>query len=73
VDSRPSDFDGFAKEISTHKPGDTVRVIVLRLGEFKDFSVTVKANPDPTYTLKLMANPTDQQKAIYNSWLGITQ
>jgi predicted metalloprotease with PDZ domain len=73
VDSRASDFDDFVKEIATHKPGDTVRVTVLRLGEFKDFSVTVQANPYPTYTLKLMANPTDQQKAIYNSWLGITQ
>jgi len=73
VDSRATDFDGFAKEIAAHKPGDTVRVTVLRLGEFKDFTITSKANPNPTYTLKLMEHPTDQQKAIYNSWLGIKQ
>jgi predicted metalloprotease with PDZ domain len=73
VDSRAADFDGFTKEIAAHKPGDTVRVTVLRLGEFKEFTITIKANPNPTYTLKLMEHPTDQQKAIYNSWLGIKQ
>jgi len=73
VDSRAVDSEGFPKEITAHKPGDTVRVTVLRLGEFKDFSVGLKANPNPTYTLKPMEHPTDQQKAIYNSWLGIKQ
>jgi predicted metalloprotease with PDZ domain len=73
VDSRAVDSDAFAKEITAHKPGDTVRVTVLRLGEFKDFSVALKANPNPTYTLKPMEHATDQQKAIYNSWLGIKQ
>src|ERR1700735_1692432 len=73
VDGRAADFDGFTKEIAAHKPGDTVRVTVLRLGEFKEFSVALKTNPNPTYTLKLMEHPTDQQKAIYNSWLGIKQ
>jgi predicted metalloprotease with PDZ domain len=73
MDSRAVDFDGFAKEFGTHRPGDTVRLTVLRLGEFKDLSVTLQASPYPTYTLKPMERPTDQQKAIYNSWLGIKQ
>jgi predicted metalloprotease with PDZ domain len=73
VDSHAADFDGFTKEVAARKPGDTVRVTVLRLGEFKDFTVAVTANPNPAYTLKLMEHPTDQQKAIYNSWLGIKQ
>jgi predicted metalloprotease with PDZ domain len=73
VDSRTTDFDGFTKEIAARKPGDTARISVLRLGEFKDFTLTIKANPSPTYTLKLMEHPTDQQGAIYNSWLGIKQ
>jgi len=73
LDSHAVDFDGFAKEIATRKPGDTVRVTVLRLGEFKDFSVALQTSPYPTYTLKPMEHPTDQQKAIYNSWLGIKQ
>jgi predicted metalloprotease with PDZ domain len=73
LDGRAVDFDSFSKEIAAHKPSDTVRVTVLRLGEFKDFSVALKSSPYPTYTLKPMEHPTDQQKAIYNSWLGIKQ
>jgi len=71
VDSRAVDSDAFPKAISEHKPDDTVRLTVLRFGEFKDFSVALKASPYPTYTLKPMEQPTDQQKATYNSWLGI--
>jgi predicted metalloprotease with PDZ domain len=73
LDSRAVDLDAVSKEIAAHKPGDTVRFTVLRLGEFKEFPVTLRTNPNPTYTLKPMEHPTDQQKAIYNSWLGIKQ
>ncbi|MGA7916449.1 MAG: PDZ domain-containing protein [Candidatus Acidiferrales bacterium] len=71
VDSHAMDSDAFTKEIAARKPGDTVKMTVLRLGEFKEFPVTLVANPYPTYTLKPMEHPTDQQKAIYDSWLRI--
>jgi predicted metalloprotease with PDZ domain len=73
LDSRAVDSDAFTKGIAAHKPGDTVKITVLRVGEFKEFPVTLAANPYPAYTLKPMEHPTDQQKAIYNSWLGIKQ
>jgi predicted metalloprotease with PDZ domain len=73
LDSRAQDSEGYDKEIAAHKPGDTVRITVLRLGEFREFPVTIAANPYLTYTLKPMEHPTDEQKAIYNSWLGIKQ
>jgi predicted metalloprotease with PDZ domain len=74
IDSRAVDSpDAFTKEIAARKPGDTVKITVLRLGEFKEFTITLAANPYPTYTLKPMEHPTGQQKAIYNSWLGIKQ
>ncbi|MFZ0882878.1 MAG: PDZ domain-containing protein [Candidatus Acidiferrales bacterium] len=74
VDSRAVDSaDAFTKDIASRKPGDMVKITVLRLGEFKESPVTLAANPYPTYTLKPMEHPTDQQKAIYNSWLGIKQ
>jgi predicted metalloprotease with PDZ domain len=71
VEGRAVDADGYDRAINEHKPGDTIHVTVLRLGEFKDISVTVASNPRPTYTFKPMDNPTEQQKAIYNGWLGI--
>jgi predicted metalloprotease with PDZ domain len=74
VDSLAVDSpDAFTKEIAARKPGDTVRLTVLRLGTFKEFPITLAASPYPIYTLKPMEHPTDRQKAIYNSWLGIKQ
>jgi predicted metalloprotease with PDZ domain len=65
------DQDGVTKELAAHKPGDMVKVAVVRLGEFREFTMTYGTSPSPTYTLKPMDNPTPQQKAIYNSWFGI--
>jgi predicted metalloprotease with PDZ domain len=70
IDGRVTDPDGFAKTIAAHKPGDTVKITVLRLGEFHDFTISLTANPSPTYTLKLIEHPSDEQKAIYDSWIG---
>jgi predicted metalloprotease with PDZ domain len=71
IDGRAVDSDGFNAQLASRKPGDTIRLTVLRLGEFKDFPVTLAASPYPTYTLKPMQNQSEKQKAIYNSWLGI--
>ena len=71
IDGRAVDEDAFNETILEHKRGDTLRMTVIRLGEVKEISVTLIASPYPTYTLKPMENPTSQQRAIYNSWLGI--
>ena len=71
VDGRAVDDDGFSRAVEQHKPGDTLHVTVVRLGELKELTVTLGTNPHPTYTLKPMENMSEEQKAIYNSWLGI--
>jgi predicted metalloprotease with PDZ domain len=71
VDSRVVNADGFTQALSQHKPGDTIRVTVIRLGVIKEIPVTLTASPYFTYKLKPVEHPTDQQKAIYNSWLAI--
>jgi predicted metalloprotease with PDZ domain len=71
VDGRTVDAEGFSETISDHKPGDTLRVTVIRLGLVKEIPVTLIASPYPTYTLKPMEHPTQEQQAIYNSWMGI--
>jgi predicted metalloprotease with PDZ domain len=71
VDGHAMDFDRFVRATDEHKPDDSLRVLVLRLGEVKEISVTLEPDPRPTYTLKPMDHPNDLQKAIYNSWLGI--
>ena len=71
IDFRALEADGVNAQLSSRKPGDTLRITVLRLGEFKEFLVTPTTNPNPTYSLKPMENQTEKQKANYNSWLGI--
>jgi predicted metalloprotease with PDZ domain len=71
IDGRTVDEVSFNETILDHKPGDTLHMMVIRLGEVKELAVTLMASPYPTYKLKPMENPTDQQKAMYNSWMGI--
>ncbi len=71
INGRTVDADGFSEAILEYKPGDTIHLMVIRLGEIKEIPVTLTASPYPTYTLKPVEHPTDQQRAIYNSWMGI--
>jgi predicted metalloprotease with PDZ domain len=71
VDSRVVNADAFTRTVSEHKPGDSIRVTVIRLGELKDIPVTLAASPYASYKLKPMEHPTEEQKAIYNGWMGI--
>jgi predicted metalloprotease with PDZ domain len=71
VDGRAIDNDGFTGQMTAHKPGDVIRITVLRLGEFREFPITLKASPYFTYTLKPAGSQTEKQKDIYNGWLGI--
>ncbi len=71
IDGRTVDADSFSETISEHKPGDTLRMTVIRLGVVKEIPVTLMASPYPAYTLKPMEHPTKEQQAIYDSWMGV--
>jgi len=71
IDGRSVDGDSFSGAILEHKPGDTLRMTVIRLGQVKEIPVRLIASPYPTYTLKPMENPAKEQQAIYNGWMGI--
>ena len=71
IDGRIVDEDEFSETIVDHKPGDTLHLTVIRMGEIKEIPVTLIASPYPVYKLKPMENPTDRQKTIYNSWIGV--
>ena len=63
--------DEVVASVTTRKPGDVLKFAVLRLDELHEFSVTLRGNPNATYTLKPVANPTELQQQIFKSWLGI--
>jgi predicted metalloprotease with PDZ domain len=66
-----SSSDDVEALIAAYKPGVTIRVLVQRLGQMREFPLALAPNPYYTYSLKPMEHPTAQQHAIYNSWLGI--
>jgi predicted metalloprotease with PDZ domain len=71
VDGRAVMPDDIAPMIEAHKPGDAVKVAVLRLDELHEFTITLRGNPNARYTLKPIEHPTEMQQQIYKSWLGI--
>lgn len=71
MDGRTGDLDALNRMVGDHKPGDTIRITVERLGHVQEVSVKAATSPYYAYTLKPMDNMTAAQKAIYNSWMGI--
>jgi predicted metalloprotease with PDZ domain len=57
--------------IDLRNPGDVVKVAVMRIAQLREFTVTLRSNPYATYTLKPMENPSELQRQIYKSWLGL--
>jgi len=52
------------------KIGDTVKITVMRNDRLREFSVTLGANPVPTYVVRKTENPSELQKSIFESWLA---
>jgi predicted metalloprotease with PDZ domain len=71
LDGRAISTEDVEALITAYKPGVTLRVLVQRLGQMREFPLALAPNPYYTYSLKPMEHPTAQQQAIYNTWLGI--
>ena len=71
IDGRAVAPDDIAPMIEAHKPGESAKIAVLRLDELHEFTIALRSNPNPVYTLKPMDHMTDLQQQIYRSWLGI--
>ncbi len=50
--------------------GDEARVDVFRNGRLRTFVCALNVPRPPSYTVRLIADPTDLQKSIFSSWLG---
>jgi len=59
----------FNTRIGEMKAGDVVKLTVMRSDQLREFNVTLVNNPVPGYTVTKVSDPTDLQKAIYESWV----
>lgn len=53
------------------KVGDKVRLTIFRFDQMRDVEITLGGRARSAYTIVAAENPTDEQKAIYKSYLGI--
>ncbi|HYP54409.1 MAG TPA: PDZ domain-containing protein [Pyrinomonadaceae bacterium] len=62
--------DTFERRLDERRPGDSVALTVFRGDELRTFNVRLAARPDASYRIVPLAQPTDEQRRLYQSWLG---
>ncbi|MBI1749551.1 MAG: M61 family metallopeptidase [Acidobacteria bacterium] len=70
VDGKVVDQDAYLKTMEERKPGDTLKLAVIRRGEMKEISLTAVPYPYTIFKLRPVENPTEAQRKIYESWVG---
>ena len=63
--------DDLLRLIANRRVGETLKVRVNRNGLLRELPITLTQNPLVSYRLQPVANPTAEQKALYNKWLYI--
>lgn len=61
------DLDGRLGDVG---PGETIRLTFFRRNELREIAICLAAVPDGSWKLRKVKNPTDEQKAAYQNWLG---
>jgi predicted metalloprotease with PDZ domain len=70
LDGRVVDENEFLKALDTCKPGETLKLAVIRRGELKEIGVATIPYPYTIFKLRPAENPTEMQRRIYESWVG---
>jgi predicted metalloprotease with PDZ domain len=73
AEDKPVTAEEFQAALAARHPGEVLHVTVLHAGATKEISISMASDPYPTYVLKPMEKPTDLQKQIYRSWLGLPE
>jgi predicted metalloprotease with PDZ domain len=58
--------------LADYKPGDKVKLTILRRDRLREFEMTVRLQDVPPYRATKVEQPTPLQKSIYESWLKTT-
>jgi len=73
IDGRTLNNDEISDALNPHKPGDSIKLTVVRIGQLQEIVLKLAASPYATYKLKLVDRPTEMQQEIFRSWLGVKQ
>ena len=63
--------ESFEARLKEKKPGDTIHVTVFRSDDLRTFDITLGGgHDDAPYRIGPLPTPNDEQKRIYQAWLG---
>jgi predicted metalloprotease with PDZ domain len=57
--------------IGESKPGDRMTMTLFRNGILRTIDVTLGADSVPSYTVARIDSPSEEQKRVYEKWLGV--
>jgi predicted metalloprotease with PDZ domain len=63
--------DTLIARLAEKKPGDLINLTIFRFDDLSTLLIKLGARTEGTYSIKALPNPTDLQKQIYRSWLGV--
>jgi len=69
IDGARATLDFVLARLSEKKPGDLVRLTIFRFDELRMIEVKLGERKTRDYKILPVANPTEQQKRIYQGWL----
>lgn len=61
----------FDARIAEKRPGDLITLTIFRFDDLSTLLIKLGQSKDGTYRILPILNPTEQQKQIYQSWLGV--
>jgi len=71
VDGKATSQKQFLADVAARKPGQVMKLRVLRWNAERELPLTVGSYPYATYALHPLAHPTKLQQEIYRTWLGL--
>jgi predicted metalloprotease with PDZ domain len=71
LDGNKCDAGGLVSRVEDRKPGEVVRVTLFRRERLVEVSVTLSAKPTEMAYLARVEQPTEQQRASFEAWLGV--
>ena len=70
IDNMRANKEFLLARLAEKKSGDTARITVFRFDDLRTFDIKLGARNGGKYRIIPVAQPTDDQKRVYQAWLG---
>lgn len=70
VDGQRATMQFLNNYLGEKKIGDKIKLTVFRFDELRDIEITLGGKGNANYRIVPVANPTDEQKALYRAYMG---